>query len=74
MSRRGFTLTEMTVVIALLSLFAAAIVPNLASQQAGLARRAMYADIQKIVLTARDTAIESNRRVVLRYDDAERAL
>jgi prepilin-type N-terminal cleavage/methylation domain-containing protein len=70
MSRRGFTLIEITVVVALIALFASLIVPNLASEKAGRERRAFYVNLENLVVDARETAIETKRTVNLRYDDS----
>lgn len=67
-SRRGYTLIEMTIVISILALFAAMVIPNLANWRAGDEYRAFPGRLLRLVATARQDAIESRQPRSLSYD------
>jgi len=66
---RGFTLIEMVVIVAVLAMFSALVVPNIANQQAGIRRRAFFEGLEKLVSDAHESSIEIEDDVALRYDD-----
>jgi prepilin-type N-terminal cleavage/methylation domain-containing protein len=73
-SKRGFTLIELTVVITILVLFAVAVAPNVLNQQRSGETRAFYSAARRIVSTARETAISTKSPVFLTFDDSQRRL
>jgi prepilin-type N-terminal cleavage/methylation domain-containing protein len=56
-TNKGFTLLEMTVVVTLLALFAALIVPNVASEKAGREARQFFPKARNLMLEARGRSI-----------------
>jgi prepilin-type N-terminal cleavage/methylation domain-containing protein len=79
---KGFTLIEMTVVITVLAVFAAAIMPNLLSEMKSREARAFFSKARNLMLEARSRSIgdgvtrsirldESGGRLVVERTDAE---
>lgn len=71
---RGFTLIELTVVVAVLSLLAAAIMPNLASFERGRQLRSFLTNLPLMAARAREMAISYGYPVDLEYDDGANQL
>lgn len=72
MSRtRGFTLIEISAVIAVLGLFAALIMPNLLAQRASRTARSFVAALPRLASEAREIAIAERRVTSLRFDEAQ---
>lgn len=65
MHRRGFTLIEMTVVIMILALLAAAIVPNAASAVISNRRRSFRLGVPRLVGEAHNKAVQTGQTVTL---------
>ena len=67
-TKRGYTLIEMTIVISILALFAAAVIPALANWRAGDAYRAFPGQLLRLVANARQDAIDNHVARSLSYD------
>jgi len=72
-SLKAFTLIELTVVIAVLALLAAAVMPFLAAAEVGGKERAFLSNLKGLAIEGRETAINSGRDVTLTYDDTNNA-
>lgn len=70
--RRGFTLVEVLLVLALLALFAVLFIPGVNSMLREIDSRGPEQIITETMLAARGAALESGRAVELRYDSKER--
>jgi prepilin-type N-terminal cleavage/methylation domain-containing protein len=66
--RRGFTLVEILLVLAMLALFATLLVPGVNSMFTEMNSRGPEQVIGESMLAAREEALEGNRAVELRYD------
>ncbi len=71
--RRGFTLVEVLLVLALLALLGSLLVPGVGSMLRAMDERAPEQVAAEAVLAARAAALEGGRTVVLRYDAETRA-
>ncbi|MFZ4508340.1 MAG: GspH/FimT family pseudopilin [Fimbriimonas sp.] len=71
---KGFTLIELSVVILLIALFAAAIVPNLGRQKDARLEAQFYEGARRLAVVARNRAIQSGTTMVMKYDDATQTL
>jgi type II secretion system protein H len=71
--RRGFTLVEVLLVLALMALLASLLVPGVNSMLRAMDERAPEQLAAEAVLAARAAALESGRTVELRYDKDGRA-
>jgi len=67
--KRGFTLVELTVVIAVLMILAAAVVPNLVAFETSQRERTFYNTLANLPAQARERAIAQGKNVTLQYDD-----
>jgi len=67
---KGFTLLELMVVVAIITIFAAVAVPTFSSWSPRLKFRTSADEMHKILMLARMTAISSNRDVVITFDQA----
>lgn len=67
-ARRGFTLVEVLLVLALMALLASLLVPGVGSMLRAMDERAPEQLVAEAVLAARAAALESGRTVELRYD------
>jgi type IV fimbrial biogenesis protein FimU len=68
--KRGFTLIELMVVVAIIAVFAAIAVPSFSSWSPRLKFRTSADELHKVLMLARMTAISSNRDVVVTFDQA----
>lgn len=68
-TQRGFTLIEMSIVIALVSLFAGFIIPNLVGEQTRQRQRTFLFELPAVVQRAREYAISQNKTVELSIID-----
>lgn len=68
MSRRGFTLVELSVVIVLMAMFAAAMVPRVGNMLTSQARRGYRIDVLRLAKKAHEEAIRRRETVTLRSD------
>lgn len=67
---KGFTLLELMVVVAIITIFAAVAVPTFSSWSPRLKFRTSADEMHKVLMLARMTAISSNRDVVITFDQA----
>ena len=65
---KGFTLLELMVVVAIITIFAAIAVPTYSSWSPRLKFRTSADEMHKVLMLARMTAISSNRDVVITFD------
>ncbi len=65
--RQGFTLVEMSIVIALVALFAAAVVPNLVASRDSRREREFVSGMKRLVMSARERAINGNETLHLGF-------
>ncbi|HXH60059.1 MAG TPA: prepilin-type N-terminal cleavage/methylation domain-containing protein [Fimbriimonadaceae bacterium] len=68
MAKRGFTLVEMTAVIAVLMVLAAVVLPRYAAMEAGQTSRDFQANLLQLGKQARLLAIETDKTVQVTYD------
>lgn len=69
MRRRGFTLIELSTVIVILALFAAAVVPHMASAIEGSKRRSYRVEVLTLAKQGKEEAIKRGANVRLTYSD-----
>lgn len=68
MRRRGFTLVELSVVIVLMAMFAAAMVPRVATVVTSQARRGYRLNVLRLVNKAHEEAIRTRQTVTVKSD------
>lgn len=68
--KKGFTLLELMVVVAIIAIFAAIAVPTFSSWSPRLKFRTSADELHKVLMLARMTAISSNRDVIVTFDQA----
>jgi len=73
-SKRGFTLIELMVVIAVLSLMAALVVPNLIARERSQAARDFFSALPRLAAQARLSAIQQQATTRMTYDSASRRI
>jgi prepilin-type N-terminal cleavage/methylation domain-containing protein len=73
-NKRGFTLIELTIVIALIVMFAIAVAPNVLAQRRSVAVRSFFLGIRRIVSEAREAAVTQKATVYLTYDEGSNRL
>lgn len=71
MNKRGFTLIEITVVVAVIVILAATAVPGLFAARRSREARAFFSNLRDLGVRARNEAIRLPATVVLTYDEAE---
>lgn len=68
-NKRGFTLIELTVVITILAMFAAAIMPNLVSERRSRAVRQFFPEARNLLMETRSRSIGDGQARTIRYED-----
>ncbi len=71
MTRRAFTLIEVTIVVAIIAITAAIMLPALSRQKAQIAQRNFTPSLRRIASSARTAAIDRNATTYLAWDDAQ---
>ena len=71
MKRRGFTLMEVTVVIAVLVITAVMIMPAISRQKGQITQRDFVPALRRIVSSARTAAIDQSVTTYLSWDDSQ---
>ncbi len=65
--RRGYTLVEMSVVVMIIALLAAAVVPNLVSLKTGRELRQFRTDLRQLAAQARESAISTGAELEMSF-------
>lgn len=65
--RRGFTLIEMSVVVLIIALLAAAVAPNLVSLKTGRELRQFRSDLRQLAAQTRESAISTGKELDLSF-------
>lgn len=68
-SKRGFTLIEMTVVITILALMAAAILPNIVNEQKSREARQFFSKARNLMLDSRSRSISDGQTRSIKIDE-----